>query len=430
MRDAAARGPHCRIILFVLACLCLTAHAAAPRWGRSAAQPPPKARVRWLNPTTWPVVPVPNISVDPTSGQTLGIIPTWLDHDAGGDIVRIIAPDVVHTTNFGWGGHARIIDFPSADTQWSVVAGAEQHVESKLDALYQTGMLRESRWSLAAEAAYDRSGTARFFGIGNASPHADQSVYIDQRLWVQATVGWNMTHAWQLAYTFLARKVKVIGGRLPGITSISSRFPHEPGLGTTHELLHRISLTYDTRDNIRMPARGVAVVVYGGLATRSEAPADPLFTEAGVDGRFYWSPRHSLTIATHVDLRYMPSLNGAPFWALSSIGGDQSVIGGRQTLRGYGDSRFYDRDSFSANIEVRQSVFALDTLGTRIEFQVAPFFDTGRVFSRNSAFPIDKLHNVVGVGLRGIAAPFVVGYVDVGYGSEGAAVFTGINYPF
>jgi hypothetical protein len=24
----------------------------------------------------------------------------------------------------------------------------------------------------------------------------------------------------------------------------------------------------------------------------------------------------------------------------------------------------------------------------------------------------------------------VVGYVDVGYGSEGAAVFTGLNYPF
>jgi hypothetical protein len=35
-----------------------------------------------------------------------------------------------------------------------------------------------------------------------------------------------------------------------------------------------------------------------------------------------------------------------------------------------------------------------------------------------------------GVGFRGIARPLVAGYVDVGYGSEGAAVFTGINYPF
>jgi putative acetyltransferase len=32
------------------------------------------------------------------------------------------------------------------------------------------------------------------------------------------------------------------------------------------------------------------------------------------------------------------------------------------------------------------------------------------------------IHKVGGLGFRGIASPFVVGYVDVGYGSEGAAV--------
>jgi hypothetical protein len=36
----------------------------------------------------------------------------------------------------------------------------------------------------------------------------------------------------------------------------------------------------------------------------------------------------------------------------------------------------------------------------------------------------------MGVGFRGIARPFVVGYVDVGYGRDGPAVFTGLNYPF
>jgi len=47
-----------------------------------------------------------------------------------------------------------------------------------------------------------------------------------------------------------------------------------------------------------------------------------------------------------------------------------------------------------------------------------------------SPFPIHGLHKVAGVGFRGIARPSVVGYVDIGYGSDGAAVFTGINYPF
>ena len=43
---------------------------------------------------------------------------------------------------------------------------------------------------------------------------------------------------------------------------------------------------------------------------------------------------------------------------------------------------------------------------------------------------VTDLHPVGGMGFRGIAEPFVVGYVDVGWGGEGAAVFSGINYPF
>jgi hypothetical protein len=36
---------------------------------------------------------------------------------------------------------------------------------------------------------------------------------------------------------------------------------------------------------------------------------------------------------------------------------------------------------------------------------------------------------VVSPGLRGLAHPFSVGYVDIGYGSGGVATFKGINYP-
>ncbi len=418
MASGVRHGLHVAVAL--LAGLTITARAAVPH----------RRPFRWLNPTTWPVIPVPNISVDPTNGVTLGLIPTWLEHSSTGSIVRIIAPDVVHNDDFGWGGHMRILAFPSPDTQWSIVAGIKQRVESSFDALYEGGLTRTRRWSERAEFSYDRSGTARFFGVGNASPYADQSVYTDQRLRVRLRLGWNVTHAWQVAGTLIVQKVRVSAGHLPRIASITRRFPRVEGMGTTHEVLERIALVYDTRDNITVPTRGVDIIVYAGGASRNGALDGSLFTEAGVDGRFYWSPTHSLTIAAHVDLRYMPSLHDVPFWALSSIGGDRSIVGGPQTLRGYGESRFYGRNSFVMNIEFRQKVLTVDTLGTRIDLQIAPFYDAGRVFTRSATFPIDKLHNVVGVGFRGIAPPFIVGYVDVGYGSEGAAVFTGINYPF
>jgi hypothetical protein len=32
--------------------------------------------------------------------------------------------------------------------------------------------------------------------------------------------------------------------------------------------------------------------------------------------------------------------------------------------------------------------------------------------------------------LRALAEPFVVAYLDVGWGGEGTAIFTGIDYPF
>ncbi len=419
------------VLLLALAAFSLTARATEPQRREDTAQLHPiKVHFSLLDPATWPVVPIPFISVGPTSGQTYGIIPTLLQHGRNGEIIRIIAPDIVHSNDFGWGGHVRILAYPSADSEWSLVGSAEQHVQSSLDARYESGLLRKSRWSLTAEADYDRSGTDRFFGIGNETPLAAQTVYIDQQAWLQATLGWNITHTWQFAYTFLAKKVKVIGGHLSGIASLTSRFAHVPGTGTTHMLLHRVSLTYDTLNSVTLPSRGVEVIFYGGVAARNGSPAHPLFTEAGFDGRFYWSPLDSLTIVTHVDLRYMPTVNAAPFWALSSIGGDSSILGGRQTLRGFVDSRFVDRNSFVANLEFRQKLFALNAFGTRLDLQIAPFVDTGRVFSRGSTFPVDKLHNVIGVGFRGIAQPYVVGYVDVGYGSEGAAVFTGIGYPF
>jgi hypothetical protein len=83
-----------------------------------------------------------------------------------------------------------------------------------------------------------------------------------------------------------------------------------------------------------------------------------------------------------------------------------------------------------ANLEMRQQILSLDALSTHLDFQLTPFVDVGRVFNDNDDFPIRKLHTVGGVGIRGIARPSVVGYVDVGKGSEGIAVFTGINYPF
>ena len=387
-------------------------------------------RSRWFHPTTAPFIPIPEVGTDPNSGTTVGLIPTWVQTDEHEEIHRIIAPDVLHNPYFGYGTHGRIYAYPSADEQWSIVAGIKQRVERSFIAQLQQGRLRKSRWSIATNLVYDRDGTPRFFGVGNDSLYSAQTNFTNQQAWLQAQVGLNFNRAWQLQYTARMRIVDILPGTLPEVPSIETRFPDITGLGTTKVLLNRLAIVYDTRDDLAIPRSGVEWATYAGVASRGGLLNDSLYSETGADGRMFWVLGRNTIIAAHAALRFLPNANRLPFWALSCIGGQQSEIGGAQPLRGYGAGRFCDRNSFSASAELRQRVLALHVFSTHVDVELTPFVDVGRVFKGIGTWPLTQLHGIGGLGFRGVARPFVVGYVDVGYGNEGAAVFTGLNYPF
>ncbi len=404
----------------------------APAPGQILPQPPagPRWLTRWFDPNTAPFIPVPEIAVDPDSGTTVGLIPTWIQADEHHQIRRIIAPDIIYTPNFGIGGHGRIFGYTSGDEQWSAEAGIKQRVEREFDLEFQSGRLREQRWSITTSLVYDVDGTPRFYGIGNRSRESAETNYTKHQERGEIQVGLNITKAWQLLYTSRLQVVDVMPGTLTDVASIETRFGGVLGLGTNKEFLNRLSLVYDTRDDLTVPTRGVKLVAYGGAASRNGLFNDSLFSEAGFDGRGFWPLAQDTILVVHAALRYLPTAHDVPFWALSSLGGGQSEVGGGQALRGFGNGRYTDRNSFSGSIELRRKVFSFDATSTYIDVEMTPFIDVGRVFEKSGTFPVDGLHPVFGLGFRGIARPFVVGYVDIGYGSEGVAAFTGLNYPF
>ena len=171
------------------------------------------------------------------------------------------------------------------------------------------------------------------------------------------------------------------------------------------------------------------LIAYGGLASRNGLLNDSMYSEVGADGRIFSPVAENTILVAHMAAHYLPTANNVPFWALSNIGGGESVVGGEQPLRGFGAGRFYDRDSFAGSVELRHKFLSFNAT-TQVDVEVTPFIDIGRVFAKTGTFALDQLHYVGGVGFRGIARPFVVGYVDIGYGSEGVAAFTGLNYPF
>jgi len=395
-------------------------------------KPPPAEQVApWYDLSRLPFLPIPSVGTDPNGGTTVGILPVWLRTNENHDITRIFAPDLTHNPFFGWGVHGRLFAYPSEDEQWSIVAGIKQRVERGVDLQYVLGRLHEGHFTSTSDADFDRDGTPRFFGVGNGTKLSAQTNYTAQTTLLQEQLGWNLTPHWQLLYTIRKRIVQVKAGTLSEVPSIETRFPHVRGLGTEGELLNRYSVVYDTRDDLTAPRHGMRVVIYGGAASVGGIFNDSLYTEAGGDARGYWSLSQDTILAAHTSLRYLPTARRPlPFWALSSIGGDISDVGGGQTLRGYGAGRFYDRNEFSANAELRHVFWGFDAEATHVDLEIAPFVDLGQVFGHTSTFPISRLHTVGGVGFRAIARPSVVGYVDIGYGHEGAAVFTGLNYPF
>jgi hypothetical protein len=412
----------------------VAAQASAPPPLEPGLLPPAPATrsglLRWLSPASAPFIPVPSIGVDPNSGTTVGVLPVWLNTDEQHDIRRIIAPDFLHNPYFGYGMHGRVYAYPSADEQWSVIAGIWERVQRELSANYQNGRLRDGRWSITGSLIFDRDGTPRFYGIGNESLATSETNYVDQQELAQVQIGLNLSHSWQLLYTAREQLVDVQPGTLASIASIDTRFGHILGVGTNDMQLNRLSIVYDTRDDLNVPSRGMEWIVYGGAASRHGALNDSMYSEAGVDGRAFWPISTKTVLAAHTALRYLPSAHAVPFWALSSLGGDRSDVGGAQPLRGFGAGRFYDRDSFSATLELRRTVASFNAVATHIDLEATPFIDVGRVFSHSSTFPLEQLHHVYGLGFRGVARPFVVGYVDIGYGSEGVAAFTGLSYPF
>ena len=417
-----------RIIVHAIAVTALA--AAGCGLARAADDSSPQGLARWFDPATAPFIPIPDVDHDPNSGTTLGLIPTWLVTDEQAQIRKIIAASVDYNPYFGAGVGLSIYGYRSDDTQWTANAGVNQHVERNLDYDYQTGRLRNTTWSFDAKVVYDRSGTPRFYGIGNNSLIYNETDYTLLQKYAQATVGWNLSHVLQIAYTLRDRDVDVEPGTLAGIESLQGRFGPILGVGTTHETLHRLEIIYDTRDDLTIPTRGGQYVIYGGVAAQDGLFDASLYSVTGVDARQLWSLAPGNILIAHLALRYMPGATNVPFWSLSNLGGESSVLAENQPLRGFGEGRFYGRNSFSSSVEFRKRVLSLDALGTHLDFEVTPFADVGEVFAHSRDSPVAHLHKVGGLGFRGIASPFVVGYVDVGYGSEGAAVFTGINYPF
>ncbi len=385
-----------------------------------------------LNPHNWPfsLYPIPEVATNPNGGVTYGILTAFLIKDKHGDIRYIFAPDVNNNSTLGPGGNIRILSYPSEDTQWYATGGAQENIARNFDLNYETGRTHHDWWSFTGRFFFERDPTERFFGIGNNSREGQESNYTTEQFYFRGLV--RLEHH--------AQSTARGGGQAPLRANSKRRLhDHAPdrarcfrsvkGINGGSEMCDEIRVTYDNRDSIDLPHAGGLALLYYGLADRRFL-SSVSYNRFGGELRRYLSFGRRVTFAGHLYMQWTPAGNETPFWSMPWLGGEESFLYTVETLRGYGAGRFIDNNIAVANIEMRTRVLEANVFGTHGVAELAPFFDTGHVWHSMSRIPFQELHSVGGVGFRAIVEPFVVGYVDVGWGGEGAAVFSGINYPF
>ncbi len=381
------------------------------------------------DPNSWPFIPVPEVATDPNGGVTYGILPVWLFTDDKDEITSIFAPDINANSTLGPGGNFRYLAYPSSDTNWYVVAGAQETIARKVDLNYQTGREHKHWWSLEGRFYWEKDPTERFFGLGNHSHQGNQTNYTTNQLYGEAILGWNVNEKVQLSLMERPRRVRIERGGFNSVPDITQLFPHQKGINGGSEVLSQAMVQYDTRDSIDIPHSGMLGRLYYGIADRRFGSSFS-YNRFGGEFRKYITVAERVTFAGHVFTEYEPAGNEMPWWSQARLGGDESLLTDQETLRGYGAGRYVDNNLFVMNLEMRTRVWDRKIFGTHGILEVAPFAEAGRVSHNMGYNPFVDLHPVGGVGFRGIAEPFVVGFVDLGWGGEGAAIFSGINYPF
>jgi len=381
------------------------------------------------DPNSWPFIPVPEVATDPNGGTTGGVLGVVLYTDTKNQITDIFAPDIEDNTTLGPGGTFRYLSYPSEDTNWYVTAGAQINILRRVDVDYQTGRTHKKWWSFEGRLFWEKDPTERFFGVGNDTRLGNETNYTTNQIYALGVFGINFTEDLQLALNVRPRQLRIDRGAFHNLPSIFKLFPHQKGINGGSEVPGQLALAYDTRDSLEVPRKGGLAQLYFGIADRAFL-SSVSYTRFGGELRRYYALNDKVTLAGHVFVEYNPSGNETPFWSMARLGGQESLLTDQQTLRGYGAGRYVDNCSAVANAEVRTRVWDRDIFGTHGILEIAPFLDIGRVAHNIDFDPFSELHTVGGIGFRGIAEPFVVGFVDVGYGGEGVAVFSGINYPF
>jgi hypothetical protein len=338
---------------------------------------------------------------------------------------------------------------------YATTNGYQQH-ELHYDAPY----VRGSPFRIRADLMFERNTGANYFGVGEAAlgpltfdgkPHETYSAQLAaaEAVTPSGKASPNYNHylyvkpsgSLSLERDFWGGKIRVLYGTIvqhwsvdlydgqptqgldaQGHAMTAVEGPTKLGLDCQHGAvtgcsggwnnLLKAAIALDTRDFEKNPRSGVFVDASGEWSTRAIGSSFD-YLRLTIAGRFYISPfRRAAATAgaafTPSDIvlagRLLYSVQGGdvPFYTMDTLAfteADQQGLGGERSIRGYRQDRFIGRASALANGELRWNFAHFPLLKQQFALQLAPFYDTGRVFDQLS-LALTRWRPSAGAGLR------------------------------
>lgn len=374
-------------------------------------------------------IPLPVIASSPNEGVTSGALTAFLIHNSQDEVYSLLAPQINYNDYFGVTGTLYGAINPSKTRSIEFNLSQSQHTNFDYEVKFTDNGLQDGNLEFKGFLGWFADGSSRFFGFNARTPVELETNYTNREITYNLSATWFLGRHYYLELGHRFRDVSIKRGAVTSVPFITDRFaPQEvPGVNgfTTHA--PRISLIYSTYDTKTLPTfGGYARVTFEPTIKALGGAEDYRHYEVELKG---YLPHDDAKRFTSVfRIMYNQTLGDSSTSKVPFL--EQSILGGENTLRGYGRNRFIDNSFVLLNLEERIRLFRWEIFNVTADWELAPFMDVGAVMeSLDKASGRDFEFNP-GIGFRATVRPNIVGRIDVGIGKEGPAVYVGLGYPF
>jgi len=279
----------------------------------------------------------------------------------------------------------------------------------------------DQRVALVGSAVFKDAAQVNYFGVGARS---DENAKTDYRIRSVDVSGAARIHLTETIAAIggggLLTGVDIGHGTSGQVPSIEQRFDatSAPGLAGAPRYVHAdVGIERDTRDLPDYPSRGGFYRVQA-TSFRDVEGTGQGFRRLDAEAIRYLRLYHDktgLAVRGRVTLSQTADGNTVPFYLLPTLGGSD-------TLRGYSDYRFRDRNAALLDVEYRWRVFSL--------MDAALFTDAGTVAPAARDLLHDRWSRDYGFGVRLHSEQRSLARIDVARGAEGMRVVFTMAAPF